>query len=136
MERSEFLKILGSGTVLACAGCIASCSPDYIDPAATNVDFTLDLTLPENATLNNNGGSLAKNGVVVARITSGEFAAISQICTHQTFNVVYQSGTQTFYCSNHGSKFDKDGTAIVGPATKPLHKYNTKLTGTSLRVYS
>ncbi len=136
MDRSEFLSIIGSGTVLACAGCLNACSPDYIDPAPTNVDFTLDLTTPENFALQNNGGSVVKNGVIVARVAAGDFTAISQICTHASSNVAFQSSSTSFLCPSHGSRFDKDGAVVNGPATKPLHKYNTKLTASSLRVFS
>jgi cytochrome b6-f complex iron-sulfur subunit len=136
MDRIEFLKIIGSGTVLACTGCLNACAPDYIDPAPTNIDFTLDLSQTENVALTNNGGSMTKNGVIVARINAGEFIAISQICTHATSNVAFQSASSSFLCPSHGSRFDKDGAVVNGPASKPLHKYNTKLTGTNLRVFS
>ncbi|MEJ0056408.1 MAG: hypothetical protein WDN75_12600 [Bacteroidota bacterium] len=99
MDRSKFLTIIGSGTVLACAGCLNACSPDYVDPAPTNVDFTLDLTSPENFSLQNDGGSIAKNGVIVARLAAGSFTAISQICTHATSNVAFQSSSATIFVS-------------------------------------
>jgi len=50
--------------------------------------------------------------------------------------VGYQSSQQTFLCSNHQSRFDKNGAVLNGPATKSLHKYNTELTGNNLRVFS
>ena len=135
MERNEFLKLLGSGTVLACAGCWGACSSKS-DPAPTNVNFTLDLTLPENVKLTSVGGSLAKSGVIVARISTTDFVAVSLACTHEGTSVTYQSGQQNFLCTNHGSKFDKTGTVLNGPAAKSLTKFNTELTGTSLRVFS
>lgn len=135
MERSEFLKVLGSGAALACTGCLDSCSSKG-DPAPTNVNFTLDLTLPENAALTNTGGSLSKSGVIVARISSTAFAAVGLACTHEGTSVTYQSAQQNFYCPNHGSKFDKTGSVLNGPASKALAKYNTELTGNNLRVFS
>ncbi len=135
MERSEFLKLLGSGTMLACAGCLDSCSSKS-DPAPTNFNFTLDLSLPENAALTNTGGSLSKNGVIVARLSATAFAAVSIACTHEGTSVTYQSAQQNFFCPNHGSKFDKSGSVLNGPASKALQKYNTELTGNSLKVFS
>jgi Rieske Fe-S protein len=129
MERSEFLKLFGSGAVLVCAGCLDSCSKKS-DPAP-NVDFTL----PENSALQNPGGSLAKNGVIIARISTAEFTALSRACTHEGTAVNYQSSQQNFLCPNHLSKFDKNGSVLNGPASSPLRKYNTELTGTSLRVF-
>lgn len=136
MDRYEFLKVLGSGTVLACAACLESCSSNGVDPAPTNVDFTLDLTLAENTALNAAGGSLSKNGIIIARISTVEFTALSRACTHEGTAVNYQPAQQNFLCPNHQSRFDKNGTPLNGPASSPLRKYNTTLTGNSLRVFS
>jgi cytochrome b6-f complex iron-sulfur subunit len=136
MERSEFLKLLGAGTLLASTTCLESCSNKGVDPAPASLDFTVDLTLSENAALNSVGGSLAKNGVIIARLSSIEFTALWRSCTHEGTAVNYQVAQQNFLCPNHQSKFDKNGTALNGPATVALRKYNTSLTGTSLRVFS
>ena len=134
MERAEFLKQMGAMTIVACAGCsLYSCAEDSIDP---NVDFTLDLTASENSALLNAGGSLGKNGLIIARIQGDEFVALRRACTHQGTDVNYQSSKQNFRCPNHGSEFSKTGTVQVGPATKALTAYNTTLTGNSLRVFS
>jgi cytochrome b6-f complex iron-sulfur subunit len=136
MERSEFLKLLGTGTLLACASCLESCSNNSIDPAPASLDFTIDLTLPENVALNSANGSLVKNGVIIARLSTSEFTALWRSCTHQGTAVNYQPSQQNFLCPNHQSKFDKNGSALNGPATIALRKYNTALTGSSLRVFS
>jgi cytochrome b6-f complex iron-sulfur subunit len=135
MERSEFLKYMGTGTLLVCAGCnLSSCGSD--DDPVPAVDFTLDLSLPANSALLAVGGSLSKEGVIVAKVSSAEFTAVSQACTHQGTNVNYRSTPQDFLCPNHGSVFDKNGAVKNGPATKALAKYNTELTGNNLRVFS
>src|SRR5678809_879904 len=122
MERSEFLRMLGTGALVACAGCsLYSCSEQSVDP---NVDFTLDLTTSEGAALVNVGGSVAKQGVIVARVSSTEFAAVRRACTHENANVVYQSSKQNFRCPEHGSEFSKTGAVQIGPATRALKQYN------------
>jgi cytochrome b6-f complex iron-sulfur subunit len=136
MERSEFLKYLGTGTLMACAGCsLVSCGSND-DPTPAVIDFTLDLTLPENSALQNVGGSLSKDGVIIAKLSSTEFTAVSRACTHEGTNVNYRSTPQDFLCPNHGSVFDKNGSVKNGPAKTALKKYNTELTGNSLRVFS
>lgn len=127
---------MSSGALLACTGCLSSCAPDYLDPAPTNIDFTLDLNLPENVSLKTIGGSVVNEGVIVARIALNEFTAISQRCTHEPVAVAFQSADQTFLCPRHPSKFTKDGVVLNGPATKPLRKYNTTVTVISVRVFS
>ena len=136
MDRSEFLKHLGTGTLLACAGCsLVSCGSND-DPTLTVVDFTLDLSLPANSALQNVGGSLSKDGVIIAKLSSTEFTAVSRACTHAGTNVNYRSIQQDFLCPNHGSVFDKSGAVKNGPANSALKKYNTELSGTNLRVFS
>ena len=110
-----------------------SCAEESVDP---NVDFTLDLTSSENSALLNTGGSLARQGVIIARISSTEFVALRRACTHEGTDVNYQSTKQNFRCPNHGSEFSKTGAVQIGPATRPLKQYNTELTGNELRVFS
>lgn len=137
MNREEFLKQLSTAALLTCTGCgLFACSSDDQDPAPSGVDFILDLTLSSNAALNTPGGSVSANGIIVARLSTAEFTALSRACTHAGTPVNYRSTQQDFLCPNHGSIFDKSGVVVLGPANSPLRKYNTELTGNSLRVFS
>lgn len=145
MERKRFFSVLGfsavSAGMLFLAPVATSCSKD---PATTpsggnnnSVDFTLDLTSPSYTSLNSNGGSIVKDNIIVARTSSGVYVALTSICSHQQFNpIAFESSANRFHCPNHGSNFGLDGSVINGPATSSLKKYNTQLTGTSLRIYS
>jgi len=104
--------------------------------AGGTVDFTLDLTLPANASLNNNGGSLLKSGLIVARTSAGEYIAVSSACTHQGGTIYFNSEANRFICPNHGANFSTTGSVLLGPTSSPLTNCNISLTGTSLRVYS
>jgi nitrite reductase/ring-hydroxylating ferredoxin subunit len=146
MERKQFLKSLGAGAAFAITfPCLGSCSKDSgtegeIVTPPTNVDFTIDLESPEAAKLENNGGFILKNLVVVVKNLEGEFVAATQICSHQQYDqvrFVNQDGG-IFYCDVHGSKFSQSGTPLnpsSGRATNPLKIYNTSLEGTMLRVF-
>jgi cytochrome b6-f complex iron-sulfur subunit len=140
MERDEFIRLLGTAGLAACAGCaLQSCEED--DPSfegPTGVDFTLDLTLMENAALLTDGGFIYKSGVIVVCLSAstGNYTAVSQAYTHQGTTLVYQPANGNFYCSNHGSRFSVTGTVINGPASRALRKYNTVLVGANLRVFS
>jgi cytochrome b6-f complex iron-sulfur subunit len=138
MDRKEFLSLLGiSSAALALTYCFGGCQPKNSVPTApTNVDFTLDLTNSANSALNNNGGYLYHGGVIVARTIDGSYVAVSQTCTHAGGTVVYDSRINDFYCPVHGSVFSTNGSVVSGPAPSALVKYNTSLSGTSLRVYS
>ncbi len=136
MDRKEFLTLFGAGAAaMLYTSCLNGCqAADNPVTAPTNVNFTLNLTDPANASLNNDGGYVYNGGVIVARISTGNFVAVSAACTHQGQNVKYVSGK--FYCAAHGSSFSTSGARTAGPASSPLTQYKITLTGTSLRVYS
>ncbi|MCY7293121.1 MAG: Rieske 2Fe-2S domain-containing protein [Ferruginibacter sp.] len=146
MQRKEFINALGVSTAtLLLATCFGGCSKASTDsgntvtppsPPPTNVDFLLDLTLNENANLATNGGFVYKNGIIIARTTTGSYIAVSMACTHQGTTVVYQGNNNQFFCNNHGSTFSNTGTVNNGPATTNLRRYNTTLTGSMLRVFA
>jgi cytochrome b6-f complex iron-sulfur subunit len=136
MDRKEFLLQLGSSAVLlpVCLGMLSGCSKETdVAPAPTNVDFTIDIS---TGALSKNGGYLVKDGIIVARTTSGNFLAVSAACTHEGTNVQYESAPNDFYCASHGAVFTSTGAVSSGPARRSLAKYNTELTGTSLRIFS
>ena len=141
MDRKDFLTAVGisaaSFALINCVGCSKSSNPGSSGTSGpTGIDFTLDLTASANAALLNNGGSLATNGVIVAKTTAGAYIAVQQSCTHESYPLVFQSANQRFYCNNHGATFSQTGAVTGGPASNSLTTYTTVLTGTSLRVHS
>lgn len=144
MERKIFFSTLGiSAGMFFLAPAMTSCSKDMDDSTTTpggstsgKVDFTLDLSSSAYSSLNSNGGSVIKDNIIIARTSSGIYVALSSICTHQGTTIVYESSANRFHCPNHGSNFTTDGTVLNGPASGSLKKYNTQLTGTSLRIFS
>jgi cytochrome b6-f complex iron-sulfur subunit len=136
MNREEFLVKLGSSVLVVCAGCgLPACSNEN-EPAPASVDLHLDLSTPPYAALNNVGGSVNVNNIIVARVSNIEFTALSRVCTHEGGLVNYRSAQEDFQCPNHGARFSTSGAVLAGPATKPLTKFNTELNGTLLRVFS
>ncbi len=138
MNRNEFLTALGvsAGTVVFAPFLVSCTQNNSALGSGGAVDFTLDLTLPVNASLNSNGGSLLKSGVIVAKTSAGAYIAVSSACTHEGSTINFNSAGNRFICPNHGANFSATGSVLLGPATSPLTKYNTTLAGTSLRVYS
>lgn len=141
MNRKEFLTLLGMGALGAAAiaslpGC--SKSDDSTTPSTgTNnkTDFTIDLSDSGSAALVAAGGYIYRNGIIIAHLGNGSYVAVSDVCTHQGATVSFD-GSSTFTCPRHGSAFNADGSVKNGPATSALVKYNTQLSGTSLRVYA
>jgi cytochrome b6-f complex iron-sulfur subunit len=123
-----------------CLGELTACTSKKYDPqpdgsGSQKVDFTLDLEASANSALAKDGGSLYQGNIVVARISSTNFVALSKVCTHEGTTVNFQLANNRFNCPNHGSNFSTDGTVINGPATSALKQYNTALNGTSLRIF-
>ena len=60
-----------------------------------------------------------ENGIFVVRSAEG-FYALSATCTHLGCLTAYKPELGIIACPCHGSKFQKNGTKIEGPAPKPL----------------
>ncbi|GGX73046.1 FAD-dependent oxidoreductase [Streptomyces minutiscleroticus] len=56
----------------------------------------------------------------VSRDEEGKLHAVSARCTHLGCLVAFNKAEQTWDCPCHGSRFDRDGGVVQGPATKPL----------------
>jgi len=76
---------------------------------------------------------LATTGILVAvaperaamRTAATTFLALSTVCTHQGCDTdVVENGT-IVSCSCHGSRFDKNGNVLNGPADQPLRRLAT-----------
>lgn len=139
IKRNEFLKSLGfKGASLLAVYCgvssLSSCKNESVTPSS-NVDFSLDLTTATNSKLNTTGNYVIANGIVIARISSTDFAAVTQVCSHENKpNVIFSNGG--FYCTQHGATFSTTGVGTNANGSRGIQAYKTALTGTSLRIYS
>ena len=126
---------LGSGALAVCGlGCLSNCSTNNISPI--NVDFIIDTSQSPYTALQNVGGSITKDAVIIARTDASTFVAVAKACTHEGTTVNFESANSRFHCPNHGANFSLTGTVTNGPANQSLQKFNTTLTGTQLRIFS
>ena len=67
--------------------------------------------------------------VLVARLKSGDWSAVSAVCTHLGCSVrVDRDGDEdVFACNCHNSKFSVDGTNLSGPAPMPLKRFDVEI---------
>ena len=146
MKRKEFLERLGLGAAFVLtATCMGGCGDDdgldndefpELDPLDP-VDFTLDLTDPANAALQNNGGYVvvADSKTVVARTVDGELVAATQRCSHQNnLNVIFDNNE--WFCTVHGAVFALDGMGQNEFGQRDLTIYSVEVNGDSVRVFS
>lgn len=139
MNRRDLIqRVVLGGTVLVLAPSVLdSCTKDSSTNPAGNPNPTkinLDLSLPANADLNNEGGSLITQNVIVINTGGGNYVALSSICTHQGCTVGYNSGAGNIQCPCHGSVYATSGSVLNGPAPKALKSYVVSLSGNILTI--
>jgi Rieske Fe-S protein len=69
------------------------------------------------------GGGILRDGLrklAVYRDTQGSIYQMSAVCTHLRCIVNWNSVEKTWDCPCHGSRFDKFGKVLNGPAAKDL----------------
>lgn len=139
MVRRNFLSYITVGAAaLIAGGTLPGCTYLHSDtPSALPLPaggLKLDLTSPGYTGLKNIGGVVTvNNNIIVAHLSSGDYVALSNICTHQQCTVGFD-GMSLFVCPCHGSVYDQKGTVVTGPAPFPLKKYTTSLSGDILTI--
>ena len=138
MDRSEFLKTLGTGTVAICATCgMFSCSEDDNPaPTGSGLDFTISIEESPYLNLKNVGGSVIKDNLIIARTGTDTFIALTKACTHAGITVNYDHPNKRIICNAHGSIFSTTGSVEKGPANRPLTKFKTEFSAPNLRIFS
>jgi cytochrome b6-f complex iron-sulfur subunit len=142
MNRMEFLKSLGlKGASLFAVYCAAaglsSCVNESMDPTnptgGTGNELLLDLNSAAYTKLNTVGNYLIVSGIVIARVSTTTFAAVTQVCSHEgRRQVVFNAGE--FFCAAHGARFDTAGKGLNSTGSRGLKTYATLLEGTTLKV--
>ncbi len=65
------------------------------------------------------GSVTLKEGVFVLRDSEGVFA-VKAVCSHLGCRIQWNAGEAVFDCPCHGSRYDRRGGYLSGPARKPL----------------
>jgi len=90
-------------------------------------NLCIDLANAANTSLGTVGGSrifaITGDTLIVIRTSTTEFSVLSNVCTHARCAVRYVTGSNSFACPCHGSKFAITGAVTNGPANRPLKTY-------------
>jgi cytochrome b6-f complex iron-sulfur subunit len=65
---------------------------------------------------------------LIARTSDAAFTAIDAVCTHESCTVTGSDGTN-YVCPCHGSRYDRNGHVVNGPAMAALRQYPTTFAG-------
>jgi cytochrome b6-f complex iron-sulfur subunit len=119
LSRRQFFVKLGVGSLVVAGAGTALFAYQYLSPDVLYEPSPVvnagkpDQYPPESVTLD------PANAIYVVRAPEG-FYALSAVCTHLGCLTVYKPELGIIACPCHGSKFQKDGRKIEGPAPKPL----------------
>lgn len=140
-EEDTYINAL-TETPAAAAATPVTATPVTATPGTTtdvssikNPLLTLDLNAAANASLKTVGGYIAKSGIVVAQTSAGNYAAVTQTCSHEPKKKIIFNKTE-FYCTDHGARFDLTGKGLNSFGSKGLTVYKVAVSGTTLVVYS
>lgn len=61
---------------------------------------------------------------LLARTGDATFSAIDAVCSHQSCTVTGAADT-VYVCPCHGSRYDRSGRVLAGPATAALRQFQT-----------
>jgi Rieske Fe-S protein len=64
---------------------------------------------------------------LIARMGASTFSAIEAVCTHEGCTITGADGA-TYVCPCHGSRYNRSGQVLAGPATSSLRQYPTTFT--------
>jgi len=125
--RRYFLELLGLGSIgIVTIGSVAL-SASYLSPNVVKEPPTrFKLGLPENFS----AGSVTliqDQNIFVVRAHEGYFFALSATCTHLGCITNWKPDEGIIACPCHGSKFNRDGVVIGGPAPKQLPRFEMSL---------
>jgi Rieske Fe-S protein len=83
-----------------------------------------EINLSDYPALGKTGGyAMITKNVIVIRTGQNNFIALRTICTHKRCDVEFNG--KEFECPCHGSKYNRSGKVLNGPATKNLTSYKT-----------
>jgi cytochrome b6-f complex iron-sulfur subunit len=78
--------------------------------------------------LNDVGGAVLVESIagvfLLARTGANSFTAIDAVCSHQSCTVTDADGS-AYVCPCHGSRYDRNGRVLNGPATAALRQFQT-----------
>src|SRR5262249_19358406 len=130
MERREFIRSSCSICILSASSyflpALTGCSPKYsvFKTDIVNKKIVMPLTMFDASHLQFVRPKGWYFDIAVERKEANIYTALLLQCTHQE-NQLTAAGDNGYYCSLHGSRFDKDGRVRKGPAQKSLERYNT-----------
>ncbi len=149
MDRRQVLSLTITGTGLVVAGIVVVPSlisifspafearPASLWQAVAEVDrfkigemqkSLLSIASPARA------DELSQKAIYVWRRSADEFVVYSRSCTDLGCPLVWDAGSEWFFCPCHGGIFDKEGQRRAGPPKLPMWRYESRIENGVLEI--
>ena len=128
--------LLGTGVIASIATFIYP-ALRYIIPPPVSESTNRSVVAAKVGELKNNTSKVFRFGsepAILIRTTSGQYKALSAVCTHLSCTVQYRSDTHQIWCPCHNGIYSLDGRNISGPPPKPLPVYGVHVQGEDIVV--
>jgi len=126
MRRRDFLNEISAAALGITGLGAAVVSVNYISP---NVLFEppsrFRVGMPEDYPVNS-VSFLREQQIYIVRTAEG-FTALSAVCTHLGCITEWRADDNLVACPCHGSKFNREGIKVAGPAPRPLPHLSVQL---------
>jgi cytochrome b6-f complex iron-sulfur subunit len=132
MKRRDFITCFGLGYLVSnLPEKVVASPPETTVISSTSGDWQPVGTIAE---LDKTGQLLNEKSpvgsvLVIGTSKSKNLVAVNPTCTHMGCTVEWLAEEKIFLCPCHASEFDPNGNVQMGPATKPLSNYETKIEG-------
>ncbi len=142
MDRRKFIsgacRICLLGAAVSAVGAdLASCSPatgkNIYTPVIIDNKIKVPLSLFEKNSFRIISPEKFLYEIAIEKKQDNSFRALLLRCTHQD-NQLTNTGNG-FTCSLHGSRFDKEGNVLKGPAESALQKLKLQIVKSNLYIY-
>ena len=70
---------------------------------------------------------------LLARMSASAFSAVDAVCSHQSCTITGADGA-TYVCPCHGSRYNRSGQVLAGPAPASLRQFATTFTDGVLTI--
>ncbi len=137
INRIAFLKELGlKGASLMAVCCsadlLSSCTNEQTaTPSQTGELLKIDLTA--TPALQTVGGYIRQNNVVLARVSTTKYVAVTQFCSHEGRTDIIYTNNQ-FYCTAHGASYDQNGAGLNSTGRAGIKAFTVSISGNILTV--
>jgi Rieske Fe-S protein len=137
LPRRRFVEVLLSGGFLATVVAFVYPVLQYLIPPK-EADLGSDSVVAgRTGELKPNSGKIFRFGNrpgILIRTSSGEYRAMSAICTHLSCTVQYRDDMQHVWCACHNGHYDLNGRNIAGPPPRPLELFEAQVRGDEIFV--